>query len=410
MDNNSRLIYEVIGKIQKRVVSNGKLEDTLQECFSILIEYLNVENIICWYFNEKEDKFHPLYFMSNYDFTKLRYGINDRIIGKVFKNNISDILNDYVKGTDEQLENIFEENEIEQIITIPLHTKINKYGCLQFINTKAKGKLTDEEIDTLEILSIMIAITLDDNPNILFKAYEQKTIIAIKNLYKIYKDGDSTLNALDGVNLEIYEGEFIVILGESGCGKSTLLNVIGGLISPSKGEAIYFNDDKTLNFTKATDDELCVYRRKTIGYIFQSYYLMPNINIYQNVELISELVDNPNDIMQMLKNVNLEDKSMAMPAKLSGGQQQRVAIARAMVKKPKILLADEPTAALDYNNSIAILSIFREMVKNENVTLVMVTHNEEIARMADRVIKMSKGKIKEIRTNLCPANANDLSW
>lgn len=410
MINKTKTIYEIIGKMHTKITNNGRLEDTLQECFNVLSEYTNVENIICWYLNIKDGKFHPLYFMSNYDFTKLRYDEANSVLGRVFNSQLSDINTNYIKGSDVKLDEVFGINNIESIITIPLLTKVNKYGCLQFINTNVKGKLSDEEIDTLEILSTMIAITLDDNPNIIFKPYDQKPIITIKDLYKTYKDGDSTLNALDGINLEICEGEFLVILGESGCGKSTLLNVIGGLISPTRGEALYTGSDTTLNLTVADEDELCLYRRKTVGYVFQSYYLMPNINIYQNVELISELVDDPNDIMDMLRKVKLEDKSMVMPAKLSGGQQQRVAIARAMVKKPRILLADEPTAALDYNNSIVVLSIFREMIKNENVTLIMVTHNEEIARMADRVIRMSKGKIKEIRTNLCPANASDLSW
>lgn len=410
MQSRERLINEIIGKLHKKISNNGRLEEILQESFKILTEYTKVENIICWYLNIKDEKFHPLYFVSKFDFTKMRYDINDSVIGQVFQTEISNVNNEYKNGDDKKLDDFFDLEEIIQVVTIPLLTKINKYGCIQFINTKNKGFLTDEEIDVLEIFSTMLAITLDDDPNIVFNDDEQKSIISLSNLYKIYKDGEGTLNALDGVNLEISEGEFLVIVGESGCGKSTLLNIIGGLISPSKGEAIYKQNEKTFDLSNASEGELCLYRRKTIGYVFQSYYLMPNINVYQNVQLVSELVENPNDIQETLKKVNLEDKSMVMPGNLSGGQQQRVAIARAMVKKPRIMLADEPTAALDYQNSIMILSIFREMVKNEKVTLIMVTHNEEIARMADRVIRMSKGKIKEIRTNLCPAKAIDLVW
>ena len=210
---------------------------------------------------------------------------------------------------------------------------------------------------------------------------------------------------LKGVNLDIYKGEFLTLLGESGCGKSTLLNIIGGMDQATSGSFHYLGQD----FSKATQDQLTDFRRDNIGFIFQGYNLMPNLNAVQNLDLIGELVENPMDSEEALELVGLSQRKNNYPSQLSGGQQQRVSIARALVKRPKLILADEPTAALDYTTSIEVLSVMERIVES-GATMVMVTHNEEITRMADRVVHMRDGKIFEVTVNRHRAHAEDLVW
>ena len=210
---------------------------------------------------------------------------------------------------------------------------------------------------------------------------------------------------MKGVNLDVYEGEFLVLLGESGCGKSTLLNIIGGMDKADSGTITYLNKD----VSSLKGEQLTKYRRDNIGYIFQSYNLMPNLNAGQNLELIGELVKDPMDVEEALDLVGLKAKKKSYPSQLSGGQQQRISIARALIKKPRLILADEPTAALDYTTSIEVLSVLENVLK-QGTTLLMVTHNEEITRMADRVVRMRDGRTYEVTVNRHPVHAQELVW
>ncbi|MBQ0099405.1 MAG: ABC transporter ATP-binding protein [Firmicutes bacterium] len=234
---------------------------------------------------------------------------------------------------------------------------------------------------------------------------KEELLLSAKNVHKYFKNGEITSHILKGVNFDVYKGEFLCLLGESGCGKSTMLNIIGGLLDLDEGEIKFMGKD----VSKLTEKELTKYRRDNIGFIFQSYNLMPNLNAKQNLDLIGELVDNPISSDELLKTVGLSDKAKNYPSELSGGQQQRIAIARAMIKRPKIILADEPTAALDYTTSIEVLSVMEEVVKN-GTTLILITHNEEITKMADRVIRFRDGKTYEITINRHPLHAKDLVW
>ena len=218
--------------------------------------------------------------------------------------------------------------------------------------------------------------------------------------------GEEIRRILKGVDLDIYPGELVVVLGESGCGKSTLLNIIGGMDRMTEGQVIVEGKD----MSSPTEDELTEYRREYVGFIFQAYNLMPNLSAYENIEFIAEISDNPMDSMEALKLVGLDAKADNMPTALSGGQMQRISIARALVKNPKIILADEPTAALDYDTSIKVLSVIEKISKENSTTILMVTHNPEIAKMANRVVRLRDGKISSIRVNLKPLKATDLVW
>ncbi len=234
---------------------------------------------------------------------------------------------------------------------------------------------------------------------------EKETLLTVKNIKKSYKSGDTVTNALKGIDLTVYKGELLCILGESGSGKTTLLNILGGIDKQDDGE-IYF---ESINLSNANEKELTLYRRENLGYIFQAYNLMPNLTAIQNIELISELVKNPLEPLKALELVGLSQKKDSYPSELSGGQQQRVSIARAIVKNPKLIVADEPTASLDYTTSIEVLSVFESIISN-GTSLIMVTHNEEIAKMANRIIRIRDGKVFETIINEKPLKAKELVW
>lgn len=217
-------------------------------------------------------------------------------------------------------------------------------------------------------------------------------ILSVRNLKKYYNTGENTVKALDGIDLDICKGEFLAVVGTSGSGKSTLLHMLGGLDNPTSGEVII--DGR--NISGLSRDELTVYRRRKIGFVFQNYNLLPLMNIYENIVLPIKLDGiKPDDdyVEEILKLLKLEDKKYFMPNQLSGGQQQRVALARALAIKPAIILADEPTGNLDSRTSQDVLGLIKISSQNLDQTIVMITHNEEIAQMADRIIRIEDGKI-----------------
>ncbi len=236
--------------------------------------------------------------------------------------------------------------------------------------------------------------------------YENKPLVSLRGITRSFKSGDDRLEALKNINLDIYEKEFVVILGESGCGKTTILNIIGGMDHMTSGQL--FMGDK--DFSSPSEAELTDYRRNFLGFVFQDYHLMPNLTAKENVEFIAELSKDSMSADDAINLVGLSDRSGNYPSQMSGGQQQRVSIARAICKKPRLILADEPTAALDFATSIEVLSVFENIVREQGTTVVMVTHNNEIAKMANRIVKVKDGQIERIITNQKPLSASDLSW
>ncbi|MDN6065612.1 MAG: ABC transporter ATP-binding protein, partial [Lactococcus lactis] len=224
------------------------------------------------------------------------------------------------------------------------------------------------------------------------------TFIEVINESKIYQSGQEKIYANDQVNFEIEKGELAVILGSSGAGKSTVLNILGGMDTNDEGEVI-IDEEKISNFS---NKELITYRRYAVGFVFQFYNLVNNLTALENIELASEIVENALDAKEVLKSVGLEHRLHNFPSQLSGGEQQRVAIARAIAKNPKILLCDEPTGALDYHTGKQILKILQDMARKEGKTVIIVTHNAAIAPIANRVIQMHDGKIKQIDNNSQP--------
>ncbi len=230
--------------------------------------------------------------------------------------------------------------------------------------------------------------------------------IEMKNSYKRYKSGQSEIIANNDISFEIEKGELAIILGSSGAGKSTVLNILGGMDTNDEGNVLIDGKDiSTFN-----EKELTNYRRNDVGFVFQFYNLVPNLTAKENVELASEIVKDALDATEVLKSVGLGERIDNFPAQLSGGEQQRVAIARAVAKNPKLLLCDEPTGALDYHTGKQVLKILQDMVRNEGATVVIVTHNQALAPIADRVIHMHDAKIRDIELNSNPQNIETLEY
>ena len=238
------------------------------------------------------------------------------------------------------------------------------------------------------------------------RAIAGESLFCTQGLTKVYPMGEIEVQALRGIDLELFPGEFIVILGPSGSGKSTLLNILGGLDVPSAG-MVQFRDH---NLTSADEEELTCYRREHVGFVFQFYNLIASLTARENVALVADIAADPLSAEKALSLVGLEKRIDHYPAQLSGGEQQRVAIARAIVKQPDVLLCDEPTGALDVKTGVIVLDALRQINQELGTLTVVITHNATIANMADRVISLSDGQITEVKQNARKSLPRELVW
>ncbi|MCC6072019.1 ABC transporter ATP-binding protein [Massilia sp. GCM10020059] len=231
-------------------------------------------------------------------------------------------------------------------------------------------------------------------------------VFTIRNLCKTYHTGEVDVHALRDVSLDVDSGEFIVLLGPSGSGKSTLLNIIGGLDVPSSGQVLFGDQD----LSAASESALTAYRRRHVGFVFQFYNLIPSLTVRENVALVTDIVSDPMPVDEAVDRVGLTPRRDHFPAQLSGGEQQRVAIARAIVKRPAVLLCDEPTGALDYETGKLVLDVIERINVELATTAIVITHNAAIAGMADRVVRLGDGRILGIENNAHKLRPAELSW
>lgn len=231
-------------------------------------------------------------------------------------------------------------------------------------------------------------------------------LVEFQDVVKVYGTGEGKLAAVDHIDFEIDEGEFVVILGQSGAGKSTVLNMLGGMDTPTSGKVLVAGQE----VSAMNDRELGQYRADVIGFIFQFYNLLPSLTAYENVALVKSIVKNARDAGELLHLVGLDHCRDKFPAQMSGGEQQRVSIARALEKNPQILLGDEPTGALDSGTGVQVLELLQKLCREEHRTVILVTHNADIAKCADKVIRMKNGKIREIRCNENPVPVREVEW
>ena len=406
MDLNSFTTFKTLGEINTAISQAASLDAALKAGLKIIRDNLAAEMAVIWFYDKEGDKKpHPSYWVAPNDITDRVHAVGEGAVGRSYQNQKAIRSLWFETDPDVATQADFEGIEISSAICAPFSSPFEDYGVVQVVNKAGGGRFTEDDADVIEIMSMLVAQAISKNES-RFELWEHgEPVIELRGITREFQNGDTISKILRGINLDVYEGEFLVLLGESGCGKSTLLNIIGGMDKATSGEFRCFGQD----FSNADRDMLTEYRRHNIGFIFQSYNLMPNLNAYQNLALIAELVDDPLPIEDALESVGMAEKARSYPSRLSGGQQQRICIARALVKRPKLILADEPTAALDYTTSIEVLTALEKVVAG-GTTMIMVTHNEEIARMANRVVRLRGGLLHEVTVNRHPAKAADLVW
>ena len=401
MNEKERKYYKIIGKMKTGAGMENTPEEALSVCIKLLIDGGIADHAAVWY--RHGDVIKPIYWLCPAELISAFYKPEEGIVGRVFSSAETEIINDFASSPDEKTAEIFSGTDISACICLPVFAGESLLGCVQLI--KCGGGFSRDDMNVFEILSLLLQIRFDEYVMKLPDKTHGKILLSARNIKKSFGKGENSTEVLRGINLDVAEGEFICILGESGCGKSTLLNILGGILGADDGSLTFDGSD----ITHMSRKELTRYRRENIGFVFQAYNLMPNLNAEENVRFIAELSDNPRDAGELLSMLGICEKTENYPYQLSGGQLQRVSIARALAKSPHIVLADEPTAALDYETGIGVLSAFENVIKNKT-TLIMVTHNTEIAKMADRVIRLRGGKIYESFVNIAPKKASELVW
>ena len=395
---------QILWQVMDQLRDANQLEEALSRCLDLFCRGTKSNKGSIWMLDEQSGRTIATNVFGTDDATGESAGPGEGLAGRVVQSGVSemhkagDVQNLKLAGVDSPaLSGI-------NMMCVPIRTPAHTVGCL--LLTGKKTPYTDAEREMCEQCCAILALDIEDK-GFTFRPFEDREpLVKVRGVVKEFMSGEEIRQILKGVDLDVYPGELVVVLGESGCGKSTLLNIIGGMDRMTKGSVIVEGKD----MSDPSEAELTEYRREYVGFIFQAYNLMPNLSAYENVEFIAEIADNPMDSMEALRLVGLDAKADNMPTALSGGQMQRISIARALVKNPKIILADEPTAALDYDTSIKVLSVIEKISKENNTTILMVTHNPEIAKMANRVVRLRDGKISSIRVNLKPLKATDLVW
>ena len=401
--NYTQVVWEITRMLQESESLDAALRTSLEQ----VVKAVGAEAGTIWAYNLSGDRrIYPSFWIGGADLTGMSLAEGEGIAGTVVKGGKTTVVKDCQK--DPRWAGRFDEATgfvTRSMVCVPLINKYEVIGCIQIINKKDGSLYNDEDVSLCENLAMLAAIAIDSKGLNLGFAEEKKSIISLRNVTKTYGSGENQVQILKGVNLDVREGEFLVILGESGCGKSTMLNIIGGMDQLTGGTFLFDGQD----YSHATESQLTQYRRHSVGFIFQAYNLMPTLTAAENLDFIGELCKDSLDASDALKSVGLLQRKDNYPSQMSGGQQQRVSIARALVKKPRLILADEPTAALDYETSIEVLTVLEEVIK-AGTTMLMVTHNEEIAKMANRVIRMKGGVVAEVIVNRHPASAKELVW
>ena len=399
----SQMVLEITSALH----GYDSLENALRSSLDKTVEFIGAEAGITWYYHKNGDnRIYPSYWVGSADPTGMSLAYGEGIAGKVIKNGKPIGVNNCQNNRHCVIRFCNSTGFVaKSMICVPLISKQNVIGCIQLINKKNGTLYTGADISHVSSLAELTAFAFDSRGLHPGSFAPKKPLLSLRNITKHFGSGENLTKALRGVNFDVYESELLVVLGKSGCGKSTLLNIIGGMDCPTSGTFVYDGVD----LSKADEKKLTEYRRFSIGFIFQAYNLINTLTVKENLDFIVGLSKSPTPIAEALEMVGLTEKANKYPTQLSGGQQQRVAIACVLAKKPRLILADEPTAALDYATSIEILALLQKAVQN-GATLIIVTHNEEIARMANRVIHIQDGVVSKVTVNKHPTPANELVW
>ena len=402
---NSNIIQCTI-EMMEQMLTTDNVYDILSHCLDLTGSMVECDASIAWIIDNENNRLYPLFHKGPSDITGVSLPIGNDIMGQAVSSGEVIIIDDVSKEPDFE-GTVFDSSgfSARSVMYLPITILGKTYGCFQLIS-RSVGLFTKDNVTICKRLAGVAALAVSEQGLEFEPIKHGNVIISLRNIIKEYSTSGAAVRILNNIDLDIYENEFIVILGESGCGKSTLLNIIGGMDKLTEGQLTVEGKD----YSYPTEKDLTGYRRNQIGFIFQSYNLMPNLTAKENLDFIADLVPEPMDTDTALEKVGMLAKADNYPSQLSGGQQQRIAIARALIKRPRVTLADEPTAALDLTTGLEVLDTLEHIVRENTATLIMVTHNNEIAKMADRVIRLRSGRIESIKINPAPAHAKELTW
>ncbi|MCR5356608.1 MAG: ATP-binding cassette domain-containing protein [Lachnospiraceae bacterium] len=402
---NIQVLYKIMQLLEGD--QSDTLESSISDAMEILIREFKAESGALWLKNRDSQHIYSIVSIGDANITGFSIENGQGLIGAACESFEPVVIYD-VSGDDrfpagkDEITGI----EVKNILLMPMQLRKEVIGCVEIFNRTDNEKYSEDDISLIHSFAGLASLLMDEKGYSYAPDVNKKPIMSLRGITKDYPSGLEVAHILKGIDLDIFENELLVILGESGCGKSTLLNIIGGMDSPTGGKISFDGRD----FSRPSTKELVDFRRDSIGFIFQAYNLMPNLTALENVQFIAELCKHSGSAKEAIDMVGLSDRANNYPSMMSGGQQQRVSIARAIVKRPRIILADEPTAALDFSTGQEVLELIERLISEKITTVVMVTHNVEIAKMANRVVRVRNGKISSIRINSWPMHAADLVW
>ncbi len=405
MDASTIRSYHALYLARAHIARSNNLFEALVGCMRICVDELSATLAVLWVAGAEGDDLRPLYWLAPYDLTSCACQRDSTDVGRAYVSEQSTRTLSPLEAGAATVFSAYPAVKVSSSFCAPCSGKDGTICVMQLLTEQGQPPLADEECDMVEIMAMIASMGHGRDERPWQVRVPAGVLMSARDVTREFESGESVVQVLRGIDLDVYEGEFLVLLGESGCGKSTLLNIMGGMDFPNSG-SFRFDGEEHLG---ASEHELAVYRREQVGFIFQNYNLMPNLRARQNLNLIGELSKNPMPTEEALALVGLGDRINSKPSQLSGGQQQRVSIARAIVKRPRVIFADEPTAALDYETSVGVLDVI-DRIAQEGTTVVMVTHNEQICRMADRVVRLRLGRVYEVAINRKRAKAQDLVW
>ncbi|MBP0972456.1 MAG: ATP-binding cassette domain-containing protein [Oscillospiraceae bacterium] len=407
MAKQNRAILHATMEIMEQLLETDDVYEVLARALDIIVSHVKCEAAVVWIADGKQERLYPLFHRGPSDITGVSVRNGSGSEGKCVTEGVTVLLNQADQAGSAE-GSVYDGSgfRTRSVMCLPLKVLNRTYGCFQIINKIDGSDFEEQERVLCERLAAIAALAIDDMGVELEIPEKKNVLISLKGVTKEFASDAGVVHVLNGIDLDIYENEFVVVLGESGCGKSTMLNIIGGMDQLTGGTLLIEGND----YSAPSEKDLTDYRRLKLGFIFQSYNLMPNLTARENLQFIAELVPSPLPVDTALEKVGMLHRADNYPAQLSGGQQQRIAIARALVKQPKVILADEPTAALDLETSLEVLGAIESIVRSKTATVIMVTHNPEIGKMADRIIRIRTGKVASIKTNPNPVHASELSW
>ena len=405
--NTNKKYARILLELFSELLKEENLEAALAGSLELLVSALKCEAGVIWLLAPETARLVPMFRIGPVDLTNISIemgsGVESYVTGSGESVRISGVGEDPRFGGTVLSEYGL---PVRQLLCVPLKKLDGVIGCLQLVNKTDGSAFTEDELSLCRRMAALAALVIDEKGLEVKAGDKKEVLIRLRGVTKDFPSGEGVLHVLKGIDLDIYRGEFLVILGESGCGKTTLVNIVGGMDLLTDGQLLIEGKD----FSHPSDLELTRFRREYMGFVFQSYNLMPNLTAQENVQFIADIAPHSMPAARAIAEVGLADKADNYPAALSGGQQQRVAIARAIVKNPHVVFADEPTAALDYQTSLEVLGVFEKIMQQQGTTVVMITHNPEIAKMANRVVKLKNGRISSIKVNLQPMHAAELVW